>query len=349
MKCPRPIEVPAFFVLVALASSCGGSAPPPQTPASKNAEADTLPPASDAEGVTASAPPPEFLAGIKAFDGGKYADARGSFEAAVKKNPKNYEALYNLGMTCEKLDDKAGAEQAYKASLAAKPDFETAAAALSALYLDVGRSEDAVAVARAGLSKHPGSGSLHENLAVALAVRGDQTEALKEFEQAIQTTPNEPMVHLTLAHWLNAWHEKGAAPHLEAARSLAKDDYPMLASIGHEYRMAGDFTECVRTFDRAVATKDGGEVRTERALCRLGLKDETGTLDDLQAAVAKEPSYAPAHYYLAGRLALAKKFKEAAAEYSKYLSLAPDGSLAKPASERLKAALEAAKANTKRR
>jgi len=73
------------------------------------------------------------------------------------------------------------------------------------------------------------------------------------------------------------------------------------------------------------------------------LKDEKATLDDLQAAVAKESSYAPAHYYLGGRLALAKRFKEAATEYAKYLEIAPSGSLAKPASERLKAAQEAAK------
>ena len=102
----------------------------------------------------------------------------------------------------------------------------------------------------------------------------------------------------------------------------------MIASIGHEYRMAGEFDSCVKTFDHAVAMKDGGEVRTERALCKLGLKDDKGTLADLQAAVDKEPTYAPAHYYLGGRLAMSKHFKEAAAEYGKYLELAPDGSLA---------------------
>jgi Tfp pilus assembly protein PilF len=117
----------------------------------------------------------------------------------------------------------------------------------------------------------------------------------------------------------------------------------MVASIGHEYRMAGEFDGCLKTFDHAIAIKDGGEVRTERALCKLGMKDEKGTLDDLQAAVAKEPTYAPAHYYLAGRLAKNKKFKDAAAEYGRYLALEPNGSLAKPASERQKAALDAAK------
>ena len=116
----------------------------------------------------------------------------------------------------------------------------------------------------------------------------------------------------------------------------------MLASIGLEYRMAGEFDSCVKTSTAPSAMKDGGEVRTDRALCKLGQKDEKGTLDDLQAAVAKEPSYAPGHYYLGGRLAKHKRFKEAAAEYAKYLELAPNGSLAEGrGAARLKAAQDA--------
>jgi tetratricopeptide (TPR) repeat protein len=344
MKLPIAVQATVLGGLVA----CGGAAAPARPATSPGAELDSPAPTSGPSAAE-PAPSPELLAGIKAFDAGNFADARVSFQAAVKKNPNDYEALYNLGMTSEKLDDRPAAEQAYKAALVAKPDLDTASAALSALYLDAGRTDDALAVARTGLAKHPGSGSLHENLGVALAVRGDQDEALKEFEQALQITATEPMYHLTLAHWLNAWHVKGAVPHLDAARSLVKDDLGMIASVGHEYRMAGEFAACTQTFDRAVALKDGGEVRTERALCRLGLKDDKGTLDDLESAVEKDPTYAPAHYYLGGRLALAKRFKDAAAEYAKYLSLAPDGSLAHQASERLKASQEAVKANGKKR
>jgi len=287
------------------------------------------------------------VAGIKAFDAGNYAEARTSLEAASKKNPGNYEALYDLGMACEKLGDKPAAEAAYKAALAVRPDLEAAEAGLSALYVDEGRIDESLAVARAGLAKHPGSAALHENMGVALAARGDQDNATKEFAQAVQTAPGDPMLHLTFAHWLNAWKVRGATPHLDAARDLAKGDYGLIAAIALEYRMAGEFDSCVKTYDRAVSIKDGGEVRTGRALCKLGLKDEKGTLDDLQAAVTKEPGYAPAHYYLGGRLAVAKRFKDAAAEYAKYLQLEPNGSLASKAAEKQKAAEDAMKGKKK--
>jgi tetratricopeptide (TPR) repeat protein len=323
--------------------ACGGSAPPAQTGA-----AGTTPGASgDSPAASPSGPEPthsaDLATGIQAFDAGNYADARKSFEAAAKKNPSDYEALFNLGMACEKLGDPPAAESAYKAALAVKPDLDSAAAELSAIYLDAGRNDEALAVARNGLAKHAGSAPLHENMGIALAAKGDQDNATKEFSQALQLTPNEAMFHLTFAHWLNVWKVRGAAPHLDAARDLVKDDYGMTASIGHEYRMAGEFDSCVKTFDHAVSIKDGGEVRTERALCRLGMKDEKGTVVDLQAAVDKEPTYAPAHYYLGGRLAMTKHYKEAAAEYGKYLDLAPSGSLARPAAERMKAAQDAMK------
>ena len=323
--------------------ACGGSNPAPAQTVGAPPPSLAAAPADTASGAPEPPASADLTAGIKAFDAGSYADARKSFEAATRKNRGDYEAFYNLGMACEKLGDKLAAEGAYKSALAVKPDLDAAAAELCALYLDEGRIDDAVLVGRAALAKRPASGPLHENLGVALATHNEQEAAIHEFEEAVKVQPSEAMFQLTFAHWLNTWHVRGAAAHLDAARELAKDNYGMIASVGHEYRMAGEFESCVKAFDRTIQTKDGGEVRTERALCKLGLKDEKGALEDLQAGVAAEPGYGPAHYYLGGRLALAKRFKDAAVEYAKYLEIAPNGSLAKPANERMKAAQDAAK------
>jgi Tfp pilus assembly protein PilF len=346
----RSMWTVAAWMAVAPVAGCGGSDRPAETggsttPAPVTATPDTGSLPSGPE----PAPSADLMAGVKAFDGGDYADARKSFETASKKDPANYEALFDLGQACEKLGDKVAAEVAYKAALAAKPDLDAAAEALSTLYIDAGRIDDALAVAKAGLARHPGSAGLHENLGIALATRADQDAATLELEAAVKAQPGEPMYQLTLAHWLNVWHVKGAAPHLDAARDLAKDDYAMLLSIGFEYRMAGQFDACIALFDRVIALKDAGEARTDRALCKLGAKDEKGTVDDLRAAVAKEPGYAQAHYYLAGRLASAKHYREAAAEYARYLELAPEGSLARAATERQKLALEAAAGKPKKK
>ena len=134
-----------------LLAGCGSSTPPAQAPASATqrvsggrARQSELPGAGGLAGA------PRRHQGVRR---GHYPEARASFQAAVKKNPTDYEALYNLGMTCEKLQDKAAAEAAYKGAIAAKPDLDTAAAELSALYMDEGRTDDALAAARAGLAR----------------------------------------------------------------------------------------------------------------------------------------------------------------------------------------------------
>jgi tetratricopeptide (TPR) repeat protein len=332
----------ALFALAA----CGGAAGAPAQTGGTDATTSSLPDTSPPPPAPQSSP--EVTAGLKAFDAGNYADARRSFEAATQKNPGDYGAFVDLGQTCEKLGDVPAAEAAYKGALAAQPDLEPAAAELSALLSGDGHPDDAMAIAKSALAKHPGSGPLHASLAIALATRGDQDPAIQEFDQALKLTPTDPMLQYTLASFLNQWHVRGAAPHLDAALGLVKDDYAMIVSIGHEYRMAGEFGGCTKALDRAIGMKDAGEPRTERALCKLGLKDEAGALADLQASVSTvEPTYAPAHYYLAGRLASTKRYKEAAAEYQKYLDLAPTGSLAGPAADRLKMAKDAAKGKKK--
>ena len=331
----KPLSASVLFLLAAAA--CGGSKAPAQT-GGTDTTGSSLPD---------NPPPPpaqsaESTAGIKAFDAGNYAEARTDFEAATKKNPGDYGSFVNLGQTCEKLQDVPCAEAAYKGALAAQPDLEPAAAELSTLYSGDGKVDDAMAIARSALKAHPGSGALHAALGIALATHGDQDPAIQEFDQALATKPNDPMLQYTFASYLNQWHVRGAAPHLDTALANTKDDYALIVSIGHEYRMAGEFGGCIKALDRAVGMKDGGEARTERALCKMGNKDDAGAMTDLQGAISAEAGYAPAHYYLAGRLASTKHYKEAAAEYQKYLDLAPSGSLAKNAADRLKMAQDAA-------
>jgi tetratricopeptide (TPR) repeat protein len=121
-----------------------------------------------------------------------------------------------------------------------------------------------------GPSTQPTTAAEHAARANALAERGDQDDAIKEFEQAIALEPGNPTLHFTLAVWMDRWHMRGAVPHLDAALPLVQNDYPMTVAIGHEYRIAGEFGSCVTTFDTAIKSQDSGEARTERALCSWG-------------------------------------------------------------------------------
>ncbi|MEO7112324.1 MAG: tetratricopeptide repeat protein, partial [Polyangiaceae bacterium] len=281
---------------------------------------------------------PDMQHGAKSLEAGEYPDAKTAFEAALKSSPHDApEAHYYLGVIAEKQNDKTTAEKEYKTALGLRPDFINPSQNLGALYIDGQKWDDAIAVTKPALAKHADEPALNLNMAICLAGKGDQAGSDAAFKKALTLSPGDPMFLLTYAHWLGAWKQPDAATEkLRVARPLAKDDVSMLASIGHEMHVVGAFADCVPTYDRAIAIKDLAELRTERAACKLGLKDEAGAMADLQAAVKEDTSYAPAHFYLGGRYARAKKTKEAIAEFEAFLKLDPSSPIAAKAKEHLK-------------
>ena len=174
-------------------------------------------------------PPPtaEMQAGIKAFDAGNFADARKAFEAAVKKNPKDYQAYYNLGHVvreARRQDGGGGRVQvgARRSSRSSTRRPRTSARSTSTR----GASTMPWPSRRPASRSTPGARALHENMGVALAARGDQDNASKEFAQAVQigaVGPDVPPDVRALAQRLEG-PRGGAAPR-RARATLAKDDY----------------------------------------------------------------------------------------------------------------------------
>jgi len=301
------------------------------------------PASAPADKAPAPAPSEEVARGVKALEAGDLPGAKAAFEAGARARPTDADPRYYLGLVAEKQGDKQGAERSYREALKHAPGHEASSTNLSAMLVDYDRADEAAQVARAALQKRPASPTLRLNLAVALAAKGDQAAATREFDDLIRASATDPRVRFTYGHWLGAWKSKEpAVRELVAARTHAGDDVGLLAGVGHELRMLGAFSECVATYDRALQKRDVAELRTERALCKLGVKDDAGALADLEAAVAREPNYAPAHFYLGGRHATANRWKDAAKDYETYLRLEPTGPLAKQAQERAKLARERA-------
>ena len=342
----------ATFLLLALLLGCGGaqSQPaqmdnagqtPPKLPPSMGGGAAPSGGSDMPAGSVQNAPNGDLEKGIAALDRGDVAGAKQSYQEMIKKNPKDGEAYHLAGLIAEKEGKKDLAEKAYKRALELKPDLDASSVNLSAMLIEAEKYDDALAVSRAAIAKHADNAALHSNAALALAGKGDQAGSTKEFDEASRLAPSDPLVLFTYAHWLGTWKQTDAAlAKLRAARPLAKDDVGVLAAIGHEMRGIGAFGDCVPTFDKALAVKDLAELRTERGLCKLGAKDNAGALADLQAAVTKDPSYAPAHFYLAGRMAQAGDLQGAIGEYGTYVKLAPSGPMVKTAQERIKFAKE---------
>jgi Tfp pilus assembly protein PilF len=320
----------------ALVSACGGAqSPAQQGDAVPPPPIDSPPPASSAP---VSSGNHDYDQGVASLEGGDLDGAKAADKRILDRDAKSGEGRVLLGLIDEKTGDKAGAEKAYKDAIASRPDLEAAYVNLSALLIDQQRDDEALTIARAGLAKAPSSAALHANAATVLADKGDTAGATSEFDQSTKSAPGDATLLMTYGHWLGVWKQPDAAlAKLKAARALSKD-VGVLAAIGEEMKALGAFADCVPTFDQAIAIKDAPELRTYRAVCKLGAKDIDGAKGDLHAAIAGQ--YAPAHFYLARVLGDGGDWKGAVGEYEAFLKLEPNVPASKVAREKLKQAKE---------
>lgn len=331
--------VPLLLSLVVPACGSPTEAPPAKDPslAAPETPGPTPPPA---EGPRLSA---EVTQGVTLLEKNDAPGAKAHFEAALKADPKDADAYYYLGVVAEKAADpasKAGAaEAAYKTALRLRPGFEGAELNLSGLYDDAQRFDDALAVASPAIVEHPKNASLHLNVAIGFAGKKDAAAAVAEFDKALALGQTDATFRLVYGHWLVMLGQPdAAATQLQAALPLAGKDVGIVAAVGHELHLAKAFPQCVAAMDKAVTLKDAAELRTERAACKIALKDDAGAVADLRAAVASDPNFAPAEYYLGNELGKAGDFAGAVTAYQAFIKLEPNGALAKAAAEKIRLA-----------
>lgn len=338
------------FVGLSSLVACGGPDKPPATSGGPAASGTAVDPPLDGptgpaakpgatEGPVAASSSDDVTKGTAAIKAGDWTGARAAFEAAIKKNPKQADAHYYLGLVMDKAGDKAAAEKHYKDALGLQPDLQEAAENLTALLVEGKKYDDAIAVARKALAKNAKNAEMQLNLAVALSEKGDADGATKAFEDAVKLAPNDARFYLAYAHHLTAAKKADeAVAKLKQAARVAGDDPALLGTVGFELRTARAVPECITTFDKAISLKDNADFRTNRALCKYAAKDKPGALGDLAAATKNEPGFAPAHYWLGSWMHEDGKFAEAAAAYEAYLKAAPGGPMAKAAEAKLKLA-----------
>ena len=333
---------------VSFALGCGGGTTKPAdtpdpslgpaTPATP-APGPATPASGGTDGPAATSTSDDVTKGTALVKAGDWNGARAAFEAAIKKNPKQADAHYYLGLVMDKTGDRGAAEKSYKTALDLQPDLQEAAENLTAIYIETQKFDDAIVLAKKALARNAKNAEMQLNLAIALSGKGDVDNATKAFDGAVKLAPNDPRFYLAFAQHLSAAKKSDdAVGKLKEALRVAGDDPVMLGTIGGELRTARDVPDCIAAFDKAISLKDNADFRTNRAMCKLGAKDKAGAVSDLQAATAKDATFAPAHYWLGSILHDDGKFPEAIAEYDAYLKAAPKGPMAKKAEEKLKLA-----------
>jgi tetratricopeptide (TPR) repeat protein len=309
-------------ILSVLVASCGGPKAPP------------------AGGANSSAAPLNGgrLGALRAaIEEGRRDDSDGLLDKLSDQEKASRAGRVLAGRVAELHGAGTDAKDAYNGVLREEPGHIEASLALGARLLDEGDTKGALDATDRGLDAHPNDASLLLNRAYIVLTTDGFPAAGNAFFAAERASGGSGIVRLSYASALTkAGRGREAVDVLARVAADAHSTVGELAEAGHELRQQGAFAPCLAAFDRVVAERDGGEIRVERALCKLGLRDPEGSLKELDAGIQAEPTYAPLFFYRGGRLAEGHRWRDAKAAYEKYLLLAPDGSLADMAKKRLR-------------
>lgn len=235
--------------------------------------------------------------GVAAIQQGDFARAKRLLGELCEQRPEHARAQFYYGVALHNLSEMDPAIAAYQRAVALDPKLTEAWVNLSAALLDVERADEALSVAERGLEAHPDAPELLYNRALALRAQNRTDDALSAYARALEAGPDNPEVKYGYAEALiEAGDRDRARPLLESLTDVERVD--ILASSARLLGGLGAFDACVRALDKALGMEPLAELHVQRGLCRHGRKDEPGALADFQAAVAADPSFAPAHYYL---------------------------------------------------
>jgi tetratricopeptide (TPR) repeat protein len=237
-----------------------------------------------------------FERGNKFVESGSLPRAKQEYEKALKVYPKHLDALYNLGVVCERLGQKGEAIDHDKRYLEIKADDADVWTQVGVLYDETGSKKEARNAYEKALAINPKFGRAHHNLGVLLKEEGNLRAAEQHLAAFVKLEdaagrPNG-----------DAYYSLGIL-YLQESRNK---DAKMLV------QKAIDIDPSVPHFNNAMGDVYLVENRPDLSVVYY------------QKAIEKDPKYALAYSGLGDAYAQLKERDKALAVYRKALDLRPD-------------------------
>ena len=164
------------------------------------------------------------IAAGKNVEQGNYRKAEKQYQTVLAKDPKNLDALSNLGVVYFRTGKLRSAESTLKKALAIAPNDDFVLTTLGIVHYRQSRFDDALKELRKAIELNPNSATAHNYLGITASQEGRQQEAEKEMLQAIAQDPNYADAHFNLAVILITTQPP--------SRELAREHYARATALG---------------------------------------------------------------------------------------------------------------------
>ncbi|HVW21469.1 MAG TPA: tetratricopeptide repeat protein [Opitutaceae bacterium] len=287
---------------------------------------------------------PRFWLGNALLKAGRYGEAAGELEAALRLQPRYVDAQEALATADYHLGRREQAAAGYRRVLDWNPGYAEAQDNLGLLAEEDGRWSEAAGRFEEALRLQPRWADARAHLAGALARQGNEAfrrggaaAAAEAYRRALALDPGDPEVHVDLGLALSAAGRLAEAQgEFEAALRLRPDDGPAHYNLANSLAQAGRLGEAAPHYQAALRADPGNaaaRINLGNCLFQLGRTPEA--IAQYEAALPLQPGNARLHFDLANALAAAGRLAGARAHYGEALRLRPDFAAARAMLDRL--------------
>lgn len=139
----------------------------------------------------------------------------------IEKNPKDFEAHYNLAAMLQSKGKLETAIREYEAAVLLRPDDAAANNGWGAALLADGQPRPATSILNAAIEARPDYAEAHYNLGIALTQMGDMEAAVEQFQTVLKLQPDDANAEANLGAALaELGRYSEAKVHLERALQL---------------------------------------------------------------------------------------------------------------------------------
>jgi tetratricopeptide (TPR) repeat protein len=216
---------------------------------------------------------------------GEFKAAERLLEKALKLNPDNADAWYNLAQVARQRDVLERAVRLFRKALALDPQYGDAAFGLGeALYVQ-GKAEEALPWLDHAVGLLPQDAEIVHVRALVLDRLGRVADALEAYAQVLRLQPDHVNAKLNFAmltaHNADPLQSLALIDHVEATSEVPPASYAIAAQVLH---LAGENDRALTYVDRSLAA---GLHVANAMLTRAAILSDAGDFDGAQAALHK--------------------------------------------------------------
>ena len=283
---------------------------------------------------------PHYNLGIVLATAGRFQEAIGEYEQALRSTPDDAWIHLNLGVALYQAGQMSAAIGHYEQALRIKPDFADAHYNLGIALNDQGKVPEAIGQWEEALRIKPDFDKVHNNWGVTLMRLGRVQEAVGHYEEAVSINPDFAVAHNNLG---SALLKLGQVPeaigHYEQALRLKPDLAEAHYNLGIALKQAGRVQEAIGCYQEALRIKpDYAEAHYNLGNALIEMRQVPEAIGHYEQALQIKPDFAETHYNLGVALELTGQAQRAIGHYQQALRLKPDYAEAQSRLAQLRAA-----------